>query len=104
MTPTQFDAIVTRLDAILAALATPTADNQPTPALESSSDLPEAPEGFHPAMMGPVKGANFMVPSSDIIGFEECGEWDMSQWYGTAADQIYALRKGSQIAKLNNLE
>lgn len=101
MTPTQFDSIVTRLDAILAALATTAADNQPTSASEPSSDLPEAPEGFHHAVIGPLKVEAHGRQCNDVATHFS-GGWETG-YYGDSK-RIYSIRKGSQIAKLNNLE
>jgi len=108
MIPTQFNAIITKLDALQAAVEAITnpvvrLDPQTAPATapEPSNKLPEAPEGFHPAMIGPLNVHSDM-PTFDIA-LRWDGSWDHTQWTGTL-DQIYALRKGSEIAKLNNLE
>jgi len=129
MTPTQFDAITRRLEAIiqrednnrdllkiltakvdaidnkLNALMNPVVrlepQNTPATAPESSSELPEAPEGFHPAMMGPLKVEANERQCNDVAT-QYIGEWEIG--YFGDSNRIYSLRKGSKIAKFNNLE
>jgi hypothetical protein len=69
----------------------------PTPA----PALPEPPEGFHPAMMGPIPHP--AEPKSDDIVTIWNGGWSIGGWQGTSKGEFYALRIGSDIARLNGL-
>lgn len=77
---------------------------EPTPA----PTLPEPPEGFHPAMMGPIKGcgnSGDYIPGIAIFDAYGSGEWcTKDDWSGNQPKRIYALRIGSNIARLNGLE
>jgi hypothetical protein len=68
----------------------------PTPA----PALPEPSEGFHPAMRGPLK-VWYKGWSKDIAKFKD-DAWDHTGWAGSI-DGVFALRIGSDIARLNGL-
>lgn len=80
---------------------------------EVERDLPEPPKpsplaglvspmGFHPAMMGPIKGVT-VACNDNVAMFSSMGkEWSLGAHGG--GKWIYALRKGSEIARLNGLE
>jgi len=64
--------------------------------------LPEPPEGFHPAMMGPLK----VMAKGDQCS--NVGSWldgkFTTGWSGSDAGEPYAIRIGSEIARMNGLE
>jgi hypothetical protein len=76
----------------------------PFPELPTKPALPDPPEGFHPAIMGPLKvqaNGHHSSCAKDIM------RWDAPRWSSewAGADEVpYALRIGSEIAKLNGLE
>ncbi len=75
---------------------------EPAPLPEIPS-LPPAPEGFHPAMMGPIKNPGFKFTHDIVRWFGD--QWAIDQkWSGETNGDIYALRKGSEIARMNGLE
>jgi hypothetical protein len=71
------------------------------PAMPSEPALPESPNGFHPAIMGPIAHPSCGF-SQDIARLIQ-GIWNMTGWDGSS-DDYYALRKGSEIARMNGLE
>jgi len=73
----------------------------PTPA--PAPALPEPPEGFHPAMMGPLKCLANDRQLRDVAMLLDDG-WSVSLWAGINGGKFYALRIGSEIAMLNGLE
>lgn len=76
--------------------------------VEPAPALPAPPEGFHKAMMGPVKGcgnSGDYIPGIAIFDAYRSGEWcTKDDWSGDQPKRIYALRIGSDIARLNGLE
>ena len=81
--------------AALELLAHPQMTLTPAPA------LPEPPEGFHKAIMGPLK-VQAEKPTSDILMWQD-GIWKDLGFNGNSTIP-YALRIGSEIAKLNGIE
>ena len=67
-----------------------------------SPALPTAPEGFHPAMMGPIEGCS--VTSIKGVALWTHGAWDARDWGGSMEGRYYCLAIGSEIARLNGLE
>jgi hypothetical protein len=65
--------------------------------------LPDPPEGSHPAMMGPIPCPSGEDTHDIALWATGESEWDHTKWAG-ALPQIYALRIGSDIARLNGLE
>lgn len=72
---------------------------------KSAPALPNPPEGFHPAMMGPIKGGSSSESIEGVaMRLENPSKWDTGKsWGGSLSDSTYALRIGSEIARLNGL-
>lgn len=66
------------------------------------SDIPEPPEGFIYAGVGPLRFLVGVRLNKDIAKLLSDGTWDTSGWSGTM-EFHYAVRAGSEIAKLNGL-
>lgn len=64
--------------------------------------LPEPPEGFHPAIMGPIAFHAYENTHDIALWDTKESKWDHTKWAGSLP-QIYALRIGSDIARLNGL-
>ena len=71
----------------------------PEPATPTQPALPEAPEGFHPAIRGPIKGDS--TTGDVLFWWESAGRWDDASFVCT--DELFALRIGSEVAQLNGL-
>lgn len=76
---------------------------KPAPVLPKK--LPKPPKGFIYAGMGPLKVEGRSRPNgyADVAMFTIRNEWDTTGWNGECDDRHYALRAGSEIAKLNGL-
>jgi hypothetical protein len=80
---------------------TPSPDAVPD---EPSSEPPEAPEGFHPAVMGSLKVKATSENWDDVAMYSPSRErWEV-HYSGDSKRLYYALRIGSEIAMLNGLE
>ena len=67
--------------------------------------MPDPPEGFHPAMMGLIPHQAQFPNTMDVVMFSERRkEWHDPGWEGGIDGRFYALRIGSEIARLNGLE
>lgn len=97
----KLDAIETAINALADTVASLIPATTPALSPKPSSELPEAPEGFHPAVMGPLKVEANERQCNDVAT-QYSGEWEIG--YFGDSNRIYSLRKGSKIAKFNNLE
>ena len=61
------------------------------------------PEGFAFFGKGPVKRPDYTFLSNDIAFIGECGHW-FTVCFGTNPSMTYALRIGSEVARLNGMK